>query len=163
MFPQDTDFIEQGLEIGMHLISRICLWTQSAFRYGDGTKHYWSIYKDQLHEYLDFKTDCRFHKLEYQPSLDETLYGLEKIGMMGVLSKMQPKQWKWNPVDIQVNPDFLEDYEKPEEKDTFILEYLQKSIEERIKFFQQQERRSGLRYCGGKRRTLGGSFQPSKR
>lgn len=132
MFPGDKDFIEKGLTVGIHLIDNICNWTQSNYGYDDGRRHDWVAYRKSLHKHLDFTTDCRFHKLEHQPASNETLYGLRKIGMMGVLEKEQPKQWKWNPVNIQVNPTFLQEDEKPKDADRFILEYLHTSIAARM-------------------------------
>lgn len=128
MFPDNKDFIEKGLRIGVHFIDKICEWTDAEYRYGDGNEHDWKEYTKKLHEHLNFATDCRFHKLEYQPTLGKTLYGLEKIGLMGILEKKKAKQWKWNPVHIEVNEDFVLENEMPEDTDQFILEYLQASI-----------------------------------
>lgn len=146
MFPDNKDYIEKGLKLGIHLIDKICFWTRSKYGYNTGNRLSWRGYKDELHKHLEFLTDCRFQRLEYDP----TLCGLQKIGMMGILTKKQQKQWKWNPVDIQVNEDFIQPNENPEELDEFILEHLAQSIEKR-------------RYLDRKRTSGVESFGPNKR
>lgn len=123
MFRDNKDFIEKGLKIGIHLIDKISTWNDSSkYKYGNGVKHKCKDYREDLHAHLAFTTDCRFYQLEYQPTLDKTLYGLKKIGMMGILEKKLEKQWKWNPVDIQVDERFVQEDEKSKDDDQFILE-----------------------------------------
>lgn len=135
MFPDNKDYIEKGLKLGIHLIDKISFWTKSKYNYDDKIEHVCKDYRDNLHAHLEFTTDCRFQRLEYLP----TLYGLQKIGMMGILTKKLPKQWKWNPVDTEVDKNFLGENENAEDNDKFILECLKKSIQERRSFYNKRK------------------------
>ncbi|KAL6566493.1 hypothetical protein OROGR_002108 [Orobanche gracilis] len=126
LFPEYTQFITKGLNVGSHYIDRIVNWmTHRGFHFDNFTQYNCQHYKTALEGFLSFEPDLRFYKLPHRPGV----LGLRKIGILGVVTVLTNGIRQFNPVRFQLDKVNLWNDEKNFTQDPrFLLETLRSSV-----------------------------------